>query len=248
MRARVALTTPIDPEGGWHKRPTVMVYANYVDALERVGLAPVLITPAHDPDSIRALLHACDGLVLSGGGDIAPMSYGEEILAELDAVSADRDAMERFTLDEATGLGLPVLGICRGLQLINVHRGGTLIQDLPTQKAGDILHNQRSPWNEKQHDVTIEPGSRLAEILGAGTIRVNSFHHQAVKDLGQGLVVTAYSPDGLVEGLEAPDQPWMLAVQWHLERQVTDAGPDDPDVKVLAAFAAVVQARADARV
>ncbi len=218
-----------------------MLWDTYLQSLERVGLAPVLVTPAHSVESIASIIADCDGLVLSGGGDMDPARWGEAPLPGLDEVSPERDAMEVAALDEALARDLPVLGICRGCQVVNVYFGGTLYQDLDTQRPGNVEHRQSVGWDRTQHEVVVAEGSKLAGVLGAGPLRVNSFHHQAVRDVGRGLVATA-TVDGLVEAVESPERGWLVAVQWHPERHAGDAPDTDPSIRLLRAFREAVDA------
>lgn len=238
---RVALTTSFEPAGGSHGRAQIVLYANYVAALEEVGLAPVLLTPAHGKASITALLDACDGLVLSGGGDIDPARYGETPSATLDSVSAERDEAEFTALTIALERELPVFGICRGIQVLNVQLGGTLHQDLDTERAAN--HPQSPSWSSRAHDVDVIDDTRLREIVGAARISVNSFHHQAVRQVAPRLRVSACAEDGVIEAVEMDDYPWCLGVQWHPERRAADSGPADPDRRLFEAFARAVARR-----
>jgi putative glutamine amidotransferase len=240
---RVALTTTVDLAGS-HARPAVMLYTSYIHALEQVGLAPVLITPAHSPGSIAALLDACSGLVLSGGEDVDPSRYGERPSPALGIVEPLRDDMEFCALAMAEERGVPILGICRGLQVLNVHFGGTLYQDIATERPSDLLHQQREPWSDRSHGASVRPGSMLQRIVREERLQINSFHHQAIKHLGRGLVVTSRADDGLVEAIEHEQYPWLLGVQWHPERNEA-AGPDgDPDRRIFLAFRTAVQQHA----
>jgi len=235
-RPLVALTTSFNPRAGPHGRPMAMVWGAYIDALDRLGIAVVLLTPSHTPESVRALLENCDGLVLTGGGDVDPRYYGEAAAPALDDVLPARDEMEFAALDVALGRGLPILGICRGCQVLNVHLGGTLWQDIAAGSPGPIAHRQAGRWEEQSHDVAIAPDSKLAAILGATAVRTNSFHHQAVRAAAPRLRVTATSGDGLAEAVELRDYPFCIAVQWHPERG-DDAAPDsDPDRRLFAGF------------
>jgi putative glutamine amidotransferase len=238
---RVALTTTIDPRAGSHARPAVFLYTSYIRALEQIGLAPLLITPAHSPDAIDALLDACAGLVLSGGEDVHPSRYGEEPSPALGSVQPLRDAAEFEAVACATRRGMPVLGICRGLQVLNVHFGGTLYQDIMTDREGDHLpHEQAGSWYERAHDATVAPDTLLHGIVGADRLHINSFHHQAVKHLGRGLRVVARADDGLVEAIEHREYPWLLGVQWHPERNEASTPATDPDRLIFAGFRAAV--------
>jgi len=235
-RLRVALTTSIDCDAGDHRRPSVFLYTSYIEALENIGLAPILITPAHSPDAIDALVDACCGLVLSGGEDVDPKHYGEPKSPALGSVQPLRDAMEFRALECALQSGMPVLGICRGAQVLNVHFGGSLYQDLDTERPGTIAHQQAEPWDERSHEARVQTESRLHSIVGTDCLLINSFHHQAVKDLGRDLRVVARAADGMVEAIEHASHPWLIGVQWHPERNEASAPETDPDRRIFSSF------------
>jgi putative glutamine amidotransferase len=243
MTPLTAITATITPEAGEYRRPQIALYAVYVSVLERQGLASVMLTPAHSQASCVALLRHCHGLVLSGGEDVDPARYGERARPGLGPVNPARDEMELAVLQAALERRIPVLGICRGMQLLNVYLGGTLYQDLPTERPDALGHRQEA-WGLHAHEARIVEGSRLATIVGSTRIRTNSFHHQAIKDLAPGLVEVARTDDGLIEAVEAPDYPWVMGVQWHPERHEAKAPEADPDRRLLAAFAEAVRARA----
>lgn len=159
-----------------------------------------------------------DGILLSGGADVDPALYGEEKKYDSVHVSPERDQFEFNLLDRAREASLPVFGICRGTQLINVKFGGSLYQDLDSDAAASIQHKQKNDRDNPIHSITVtEPESLLATVV-RGNLQVNSLHHQAIKRVGRGLKVTAYSEDGLVEAVEAADgYPYLVAVQWHPE-------------------------------
>ena len=239
----VALTTSIIPNGGDHRQPQVVIYAAYLRVLSRVGLTPVLVSPAHDADDVAALIGVSSGLVLSGGEDIEPGRYGEEPIPDLFDVNPVRDTMEWRATDAALAKGIPILGICRGLQLLNVFFGGTLYQDLPTQYGNTLGHFQSAPWGEHHHEVRCVEGSRLHQALSeCEPLRINSFHHQAVKELAPTLACTARADDGLVEGVESTGHDWVVGVQWHPERHEAEADHDDPNIRIMEAFADRVRA------
>jgi putative glutamine amidotransferase len=202
----------------------------YLAALAAAGLdaVPVVAGPG-------ASLSGFDGLVLVGGTDVDPMRYGETPQPETDPPDGERDAAEFTLLEQALAQDLPVLAICRGLQLVNVFHGGTLIQHLNSAARHSKADGDRSL---AAHAVTIQPGTLLSSIAGTPTWQVNSRHHQAVKTLGKGLRVSAVdAQDGVVEALERPDKRFLLAVQWHPE----DQAPRDPQqAKLFQAFGAAV--------
>jgi putative glutamine amidotransferase len=193
-----------------------MVYAR---AVQRAGGLPVVLPPlaAHEVPALAARLEA---LCLSGGPDLDPAAYRARAHAELGPVEPGLDAFELDLTRHAERLGLPVLGICRGCQVLNVARGGTLHQHLPDVTDGRVAHRQEVPGRQVTHPADVDPGSQLAGILGATHVEVNSFHHQAADVVGTGLRAVAWSPDGVVEALEDPDAPFVLGVQWHAETLV----------------------------
>lgn len=242
MRPLVAVTTTIDPQGGDYKRPRVALYASYLAPLERVGLTPVLITPAHSEEAIRQLVEMCEGLVLSGGDDIDPSQYGHEPIPELGQVNPPRDTAELRALGVAIERDLPVLGICRGHQLLNVYFGGTLCQDIGVEMTEAVSHVQAGPWEAHQHEVSVEPGTRLAAALGRDRLEINSFHHQAIRRPADNLEITARADDGLIEAVESRDHKWVVGVQWHPERHEATAPDSDPNLRLFSAFADAVRA------
>ncbi|HEX2093838.1 MAG TPA: gamma-glutamyl-gamma-aminobutyrate hydrolase family protein [Longimicrobiaceae bacterium] len=240
MRPLIVVTTTLGP-GGSYQLPQVQLNVQYVTAVEEPGGTALLLTPGHTPESIHRLVGLAHGLVLTGGEDVDPARYGQEPHPELGTVNRPRDEIEFAALGEALRRRMPVLAICRGCQLLNVAMGGTLYQDLPSQRPGRIHHEQTAPWNHRWHQARVEPGSRLHGIFGTGELSINSFHHQAVDRLAPGLEATVWSEDGIVEGVEARDYPWVYGVQWHPERGEAHAPGDerDPDRRL---FWALVQA------
>lgn len=195
------------------------VNSAYVRSVIGAGGIPLILPPLHGGLHAAEVLEVLDGLVLSGGEDVDPAHYGQTPHSTVkDNIDPLRDAQEFALFRLAQTQNLPVLAICRGIQLVNVALGGTLWQDLPTDKPKCLPHNQPDGRTARTHSVEITPGSRLERSLGATTIEVNTFHHQSIKDLAPGLVVTALAPDGEIEGVESPEgAPWLLAVQWHPE-------------------------------
>jgi putative glutamine amidotransferase len=233
---RVGLTTSISARAGSHGQPAVFLYTNYIDALAQIGLTAVLITPAHTRDAIEALLSACQGLVLTGGEDVDPAYYGERPSPALGSVQRARDEMEFTALDVALARGMPIFGICRGVQVINVHFGGTLYQDINTERPGDLLHQQTTAWDKDAHAVSVDAASLLGSLVCGERLFINSFHHQAAKDVGRDLRVVARADDGLIEAIEHTTYPWLLGVQWHPERNEATAPDTDPDRRLFAGF------------
>jgi len=206
---------------------------SYPKAIIEAGGVPVFFNFTRDEEMIEAYAKMVDGVLFSGGDDVDPASYGEEQIWACGDVVPLRDTFEIKLLNIllAKYPEKPILGICRGCQLLNVGMGGTLYQDLKTQVPDCIRHQQKQSSHYASHKAVVSEGSRLHEIYGSTEIMVNSFHHQAVKDLGQGLVITARASDGVVEGFEKPDHPYFVAAQWHPERLVE--GPHHPEHKPL---------------
>ena len=193
---------------------------DYVEGVAGAGGTPVVLPPLDDETAAASVVGSLDGLLLSGGSDLDPGYYGEVPGTELGPTIPERDAFEMALVGMALRRGIPIFGICRGLQVLNVALGGTLYQDIPSQWEGDVLkHRQTIPKWQPSHEVELEEGSYIAEVMGCGVVKVNSYHHQGVKDLAEGLVVTGRSSDGVVEAVESRDlsERWLLGVQWHAE-------------------------------
>lgn len=181
-----------------------------------------------DAESSRTLLERVDALVLTGGDDVSPARYGEPPHPALGRISDERDAAEIALVQTARELGLPTLAICRGVQILNVALGGTLIQDIPSQVGAEINHDPDTPRTSHSHQVEIATDSRLARAIGVTHMEVNSVHHQAIRRVAPTLRVVATAPDGVIEGVEtAPDDPWWcVGVQWHPEDMFERSEPD----------------------
>ena len=193
---------------------------DYVEGVAAAGGVPVVLPPIGDAHTAEAVIHGLDGLLLSGGSDLHPGYYGETPMPELGPTIPERDAFEVPLLELALRRGLPIFGICRGMQLLNVALGGTLYQDLPSQWGRGVLkHRQETPKWQPTHEVEVSGDAYLAEIMDREVLKVNSYHHQGIKDLADGLVVTARSSDGVAEAVEARDlsERWVVGVQWHAE-------------------------------
>ena len=207
----------------WDGADRTGVNAAYVEAVLAAGGVPLILSPLMSPSLASAALENVDGLLLTGGEDLDPAWYGAEPSAYLSPPSRERDLFELALFAVARQLQMPILGICRGIQLINVGMGGTLYQDLPTERSGSVNHRPEGPRDSRSHRVTLEPDSRAAATLGATSITVNSSHHQAIKDLAPGLIATGWTDDRLIEAVETSnDAPWLLAVQWHPEEMHRD--------------------------
>ena len=188
----------------------------YLHAVESAGAIPIVVPPLHT-EAIEPLLSRCSGLLLSGGPDLHPRAYHHDPHPELGPSEPVLDDFEIELARAADRRGMPILAICRGLQLLNVARGGTLHQHLPDIAGDGIAHRQAAPGAQVTHWVSVEPGTHLREATGTRRMKVNSFHHQAVDGIGSDLVPTAHASDGTIEGLEALDRDFVVAVQWHAE-------------------------------
>ena len=189
---------------------------DYPHAISRGGGVPVVVPPTAAVD-VDELLDRVDGLCLSGGPDIDPSTYGAEPHPQLGPTDPQVDDFELALVRAAQARDLPTLCVCRGMQTLNVARGGTLIQDLSSQRPSDVAHRQEALGTQATHRVRVEPESGLAAMLGAVDVGVNTFHHPAVDRLGDGLRAVAWAPDDLVEGLEDPEHRFLVGVQWHAE-------------------------------
>lgn len=215
---------------------SVWMLAAYTAALEACGLVPIILPLTADPEAARRALDCCDGLLITGGQDVDPASYGESVLPQCGPLAPVRDALETALVREAAARDLPTLGICRGAQIMNAALGGTLWQDLPAQAPSDIVHRQERPYDQPVHPVTVAEGTPLADILGPGSHGVNSLHHQAIHRVAEPLEIAAVAPDGLTEAVFLPGKRFFLGVQWHPEF-LFDAGADSR--RLFEAFAAL---------
>ncbi|MCC3421282.1 MAG: gamma-glutamyl-gamma-aminobutyrate hydrolase family protein [Microcoleus sp. PH2017_07_MST_O_A] len=187
----------------------------YIDAVQAAGGIPILLPPNQlDPASI---FDAVDGLIFSGGGDINPELYGGFVDRTVYSVNAERDNFELSLAKLALRADIPVLGICRGMQVLNVASGGNLVVHVPDAYGEEVTHRQENPIRAIEHIIKIDPDSRLAKIMGTTSTNVVSWHHQAVQTMIPGWQIVARAPDGLIEAIEYKYHPWMVAVQWHPE-------------------------------
>src|SRR3954453_2245103 len=212
---RAAARTHALPESEPPMRELALGLA-YPRSLERTGAIPVVLPPM-DLERVDALLDRLGGLMISGGPDVHPSAYGEDPHELLGPTEPDLDAFELELLRRADARGMPILGICRGEQLLNVARGGTLVQDLPEMVGGEVEHRQDQPGRIPTHPIVVSSDSRLEGVLGRESPEVNSLHHQPVRELGRDLRAVPWSPDGIIEATEAPNRDFVLGVQWHAE-------------------------------
>ncbi len=218
---RILIPTPIQDS---EKRRFAMG-KNYVKSLVACGAIPVLLPTVVSRESWRAMYESADGVLLSGGGDVDPARFGELPHEKTYGVDPERDEVEMALARWALQDDKPLFAICRGIQVVNVALGGSLIQDLPSQQRSDVPHDGTASGFERHqaaHTVHVEPGTHIAQIVGPGELEVNSFHHQALKRVADGLVVTSRSPDGVVESVELPGKRYYIGVQWHPEEMAAD--------------------------
>jgi putative glutamine amidotransferase len=218
---KIGLTLSVEEKGN---RAEYHIPSDYVSAVIDSGAKPGLINPTEDRAALNEYLSAIDGIIITGGDDISPEFYGEENSGMSFNTSRIRDEAEIYIIDKVLELNYPVLGICRGFQLINIYFGGKLYQDLESMFRIGINHrNQFMSPEDLHHEVRIEDGTLLFEIIRSERFMVNSRHHQGVKEIGNGLNLSAYSSDGLAEAVEFPEKN-IIAVQWHPENLVSLGG------------------------
>lgn len=242
MRPRIAVTTQAALEGLWRY---MKVQRNYADSIDAAGGIPLFLPQIPDPARAEEYLTGMDGLLLTGGQDISPLTYGEEPHVELGPVDRERDRWEIALYRAARRKGLPILGICRGIQLMAAAGGGTLYQDIPSQTESRIGHFPADmPMESLHHTINVKRDSLLHRITGTEALTVNSFHHQAVKRLEQPFVVTATSAsDGIIEAIEDPEAAFVLGIQYHGEA----LGKIDPEyLKLFSSFIAAAERAAAA--
>lgn len=200
------------------REPTYFLRARYIRAIEELGGIPLILPLVADPAARRRLLDGVDGLLLTGSGpDLPPRLYGERQRYTFPLVSERRSDFELDIVHQAKARDLPLLGICGGMQTVNVACGGSLFQDIPSQVQDALDHRQKTKAVHTAHRVTVAPKSLLKKIVSQATLMVNSSHHQSVKTVAPSLIASAVAPDGIVEAVESPTHRFLLAVQWHPE-------------------------------
>ena len=211
-KPRIAVTQNINSDG------TVSILPQYTLTLENAGADVVLLPYTDKPSEIIEMVKSVDGICFTGGADVDPKRYFEEKMSCCGETEDKRDLFELAVFFVATEENKPILGICRGMQLINVAMGGTLYQDILTEYVSDIAHIQKEGKFEHSHEVNVINGSPLYNLLGNERIKINSFHHQAIKKLAEGLDVMARADDGIIEAVYASEYKYLRAYQWHPER------------------------------
>jgi putative glutamine amidotransferase len=231
-RPAIGLTLDAEPAGGYSKLPWYALRQNYCDVVTRAGGLPVLLP--HEPEQAEAYLDRLDGLLVTGGAfDVDPALFGARARHPSVRTKDRRTAFELAIVTGALQREMVVLGICGGQQLLNVVLGGTLIQHIPDEVEASLAHEQPNPRTEAGHVVRVARGTLLHRITGADELAVNSAHHQAAKEVGQGVVVNATAEDGVIEGIEHPGYRFCLGVQWHPEYLISPG-----DGRILEAFVA----------
>lgn len=208
MRPVIGVTGNYDGEEN-----SFWVRSYYVKSLLAAGATALILPPTEEVDVIIDYLQICRGFLFTGGGDIDPIHWGDMARPGLGQINPLRDTFELELARQALIADVPVLGICRGCQVLNVAAGGSLLQDVQS----DLVHDQNAPRDYPIHAVVVTKDSLLHQVLNSREIRVNSFHHQAVKNPGRGLKISAWAPDGVIEAVESTERRWVLGVQWHPE-------------------------------
>lgn len=238
---KIGLTLDHEEGGGYSLYPWYAIRANYCRSVSELGAVPLPLP--HEVSMVDAYLDMIDGLITTGGNfDIPPHLYGDHDQHHTVTTKENRTAFEFAVTKGAVERGIPILGICGGEQLLNVVLGGALIQHIPDAVTTDIQHEQPNPRTEAGHSVTIQENTMLHKIVGVTAMDVNSAHHQAIRSPGNGVVVNAVAPDGVIEGIEFTSHPFCLGVQWHPEYHVTGA-----DKKIFEAFVAAAKIHAAKR-
>ncbi len=225
-----------------HKLESLWMLPGYFDAVSEAGGVPMMLPLTADPDVLFRALDVVDGVVVTGGQDVGPALYGEKdpsAIGLCGELCPERDAMEALLVPELVARDVPTLGICRGIQVINAVLGGTLWQDVPRQRPSAVEHHGKPPYDEPVHTVEVLAGTPLSSCVGAGELPVNSYHHQALRDVAPGLTAMAMAADGVVEAVWRPASRFFWAVQWHPEfaHKV-----DEPSRKIFSALVGAARA------
>lgn len=232
MKAKIGILASVDAERAG------AVLHTYVHSIEASGGLPLLIPYVKSKELLKEALAFCDGFLFTGGGDADPALYGEVTSPHCGKIEPLRDELDFASLEYALASGSPILGICRGIQILNVALGGTLYQDIPTEYKTEICHSQTNGLHAYSHSVKIEKDTPLYSLVGACEMPSNSFHHQAIKDLGSGLIPMAYADDGIIEAVYSRENAFIRGYQWHPER-LFDA--DDRHKKIFEEFIAACE-------
>ena len=215
------------------ERDSYWMLPGYMKSLEEAGAIPLMLPLTENPAELDYFLETCDGFLLTGGQDVTPELYGAEKKSVCGETSGLRDSMDKYILIHAVEMDKAVLGICRGIQLMNAVFGGSLYQDLPTEFESEIEHHMSPPYDRMAHMVEIEKNTPIYQILQEEQIPVNSYHHQAVKEIAKGFKKMAVSTDGLIEGIYMPDKRFVWGIQWHPEFSYEKS---EDSCKILEAF------------
>jgi putative glutamine amidotransferase len=216
----------VDKESQFPGQEKIYVNRDYITALEQAGAIPILLPMTSKQELIRAHIQLVDGILISGGYDLHPFTYGEEPHPKLEEVCPERDHYEIEVVQVAASLKKPILGICRGLQLMNVAFGGSLYQDMSLHQPKTTLqHWQKGPIDMEYHTVTIETHTKLYTIVGEKQLVTNTFHHQAIHRLATCFQVSARSFDQVIEAIESPEADFLIGVQWHPEKMIHQSSP-----------------------
>jgi len=212
MQPKIAIFASVDAERA------AAVLHTYIHSIEESGGLPILIPYVKNKKLLDNVIALCDGFLFTGGGDLDPTLFGEALPPHCGKIEPLRDELDFAAISRTLVSGKPILGICRGIQVLNVALGGTLYQDIPTEYKTEICHSQTNGLHAHSHSVQIEKNTPLYSLLGVPKMPANSFHHQAIKVLGQGLVPMAFAEDGIIEAVYSTEHPFIRAYQWHPER------------------------------
>lgn len=235
MAAIIGLIPLVDTE-----KQSYWMLPGYIEGIAAAGGIPIMLPLTEDNHTLSQIVRYCNGFLFTGGQDVSPVLYGEKEISRCGECSPERDSMEWSLLKQVLEVDKPILGICRGIQFLNVALGGTLYQDIPTQRPSVEEHHQKPPYHIPSHEVMVSFESPLYELLHKDKLSVNSYHHQGIKKLAKGLQVMACATDGLIEGVYMPEKRFVWGLQWHPEFSYLS---DEDSRKIFEAFVKAAQKR-----